>query len=123
MKGRKHMASLFRPSYTKVDPVTGRKVRRKSRKWYVKFRDADGIIRRRPGYTDKEATRALATELERKAARLKEGLSDPFEAHHKRPLAEHANHFEKHLSAKGDSPRYVKLKANQIRSLIGGCKF
>ena len=64
------MASLFKPTYTKVDPKTGRKMKRKSRKWYVKYRDADGVVRRVPGYNDKEATRQLAADLERPGPRV-----------------------------------------------------
>lgn len=38
---------------------------RTARKWYVEYRDADGIVRRKAGYTDKAATQQLAAELER----------------------------------------------------------
>ena len=39
------MASIFRPAYT--DKKTGRT--RKLKRWYVKYRDADGIVRRVQG--------------------------------------------------------------------------
>ena len=42
------MASLFRPTYTKADPITGGRVSRKVRKWYGKYRDASGRIRCTP---------------------------------------------------------------------------
>jgi hypothetical protein len=38
------MASLFRPTYTKADQITGRRVSRKVRKWYGKYRDASGRL-------------------------------------------------------------------------------
>lgn len=64
-----------------------RKVKRKSSKWYVEYRDAQGIMRKRPGYKDKPATEQLAAELERKSARQQSGMSDPFE------LKSTARHF------------------------------
>ena len=63
------MAAIFKPTYTKRDPKTGETIRKKTRKWYVEFRDGSGIVRRVPGYVDKEATRQLAAKLERQSAR------------------------------------------------------
>ena len=54
------MASIFRPTYR--DKKTGRT--RKLRRWYVKYRDADGIVRRIKGHTDREATKQLAARLD-----------------------------------------------------------
>ena len=85
------MARVFKATYTKMRTVkdrkgkvvydlkNGRKVARRvpvlgkdgkpvlaeSRKWYVEHRDADGIVRRVPGFTDKKATEQLAARLER----------------------------------------------------------
>jgi hypothetical protein len=39
------MASLFRPTYT--DKKTGKL--RKLKRWYVKYRDANGAVQRIPG--------------------------------------------------------------------------
>src|SRR5205823_3523733 len=83
-KGPPPMASIFRPTYT--DKATGRP--RKLRRWYVKYRDADGIVRRVAGYADREATKQLAARLEREAARRQEGMIDPCAEHHRKPLAE-----------------------------------
>src|SRR5688500_8234061 len=114
------MASLFKPTYTKVNPRTRQKETRRSRKWYVKYRDADGIIRKVPGYTDKEATRQLAAELERQAARRHAGMTDPFELHRKRPLAGHLEDYAAHLSAKNDTDKHVKLTISRIRAILDG---
>src|SRR3954453_4304439 len=111
------MASLFKPTYTKVNPRTGQKETRKSRKWYVKYRDADGIVRRVPGFTDKEATRQLASKLERGTELARVGIFDPFEAHRKRPLSEHLVEFESHLRDKGNGENHVKLVAGRTRKL------
>jgi integrase len=113
------MASLFRPTYT--DKKTGK--RRKLSRWYVKYRDADGIVRRVRGYTDKEATKQLAARLERNAARGKEGMVDPFEAHHKRPLAEHLSDWEAAQLAEGATPKHVRQTVACARRVIEGCGF
>ena len=68
------MAAIFKPQYTKTDPATGRKTKHKLKKWYVKYRDAGGVVKRVPGYTDKEATRQLAAQLERQAAQEASGM-------------------------------------------------
>ena len=62
------MARLLKQRYTVTDGQ-GRKATRKSKKWYVEFRDGQGIRRRVPGFTDKAATQQLASELERNALR------------------------------------------------------
>src|SRR5215831_14574808 len=80
------MASIFRRYYTHTDPATGKKLKKRARKWYIEYRDADGIVRRVPGYVDRRATEQLAAELERKAERRQAGLTDPFDDHRKRPL-------------------------------------
>jgi integrase len=113
------MASLFRPTYT--DKKTGR--RRKLKRWYVKYRDADGIVRRVKGYPDKEATRQLAARLERDAARRQEGMVDPFETHHKRPLLEHVADYRRHLLAKGDTDKHARQTARYVEAVLRGCKF
>lgn len=38
-----------------------------SKRWYFKYRDALGIVRREKGFTDLKATEQLAAETERKA--------------------------------------------------------
>ncbi len=58
------MASIFRQKYGAKDK-RGQKVTRQSAKWYVEYRDSQGIRRRVPGYRDRAATVQLAAELER----------------------------------------------------------
>lgn len=95
------MASLFRPTYVRTDSETGKKVKRRLKKWYIKYRAPDGRLHRVKGYTDKEATRQKAAHLERKAARQQEGMTDPFEEHHRQPLSKHLDDFEANLRARG----------------------
>lgn len=58
------MASIYKPTYVKTDSQTGKKIKKKLKTWYIKYRDADGIERRVKEFTDKEATKQRAAELE-----------------------------------------------------------
>jgi integrase len=117
------MASVFRPTYYKTDPRTGKRVKRRLSHYYVKYRDTHGQVHRVKGYTDKEATKQLGARLERNAARRQEGLADPFEAHHKRPLAEHLDDWRRHLEAEGNTPEYVAKVCARTRDVLHGCAF
>ena len=97
------MAAIFKPQYVKTDPATGKKTKHKLKKWYVKYRDGNGVVKRVAGYTDKEATRQLAAQLERNAAREASGMVDQYEQHRKRPLIKHVEDYRKHLEGKGDT--------------------
>jgi integrase len=114
---------IFRPTYTRTDPKTGRKQKRKLKKWYVRYRDHDGRVRTVPGYTDKEATRQLEARLLKEGARQAEGLIDPHAEHRKRPLTEHLADFGRSLEAKGDEGEYVERTCARIRSIMDGCRF
>ena len=54
----------------------------------------------------------------KKAELGRAGICDPFEAHRKRPLAEHLVDFEGDLKAKGNTPKQVQLKIGRIRRLL-----
>ncbi len=71
------MAEVFRPVYTATDPATGRKVKRKSRRWWIRYYTPDGERHKVKGYRDKKATEAKAAELEkpRRAAGCRPGRS------------------------------------------------
>ena len=51
------MATIYRPTYTQVKD--GKKIRRKSMRWYIRYLDADGIRRQKAGFKDKAATTQL----------------------------------------------------------------
>jgi hypothetical protein len=75
----------------------GTRYTQESRKWYVQYCDSTRRWRRVAGYADKEATRQLAAELERKAERLQSGLGDPFENGKALPLKVHVEEFRRYL--------------------------
>jgi integrase len=124
------MAEIFRPVYH-IDPATAKRVnsrfpgalRKKSKTWWIRYYLPSGERKKVKGYTDKKATAAKAAELERKAARLAEGLADPTDDHAKRPLAEHAEDFRRYLAAKQNTSDYVALTFARLSTVLDGCRF
>ncbi len=114
------MARLFRQRYTKTTP-DGRKVTQQSRKWYVEYRDGQGIRRRVPGYGDKQATQQLASELERQAAREQSGLVDRHEPHRKRALVEHLEDWKATLGK--NTAKEVAQKVTRVRRVCDEAGF
>src|SRR5262249_6793799 len=117
------MAEVYRPTYSYTDPKTGRKTKRKSRRWHVRYYTPDGERHRVMGYRDRKATEALATELEKGGARLAEGMVDAFEEHRKRPIAEHLQDFQRYLIAKGNTQKHARLTCNRVQAILVGCRF
>jgi site-specific recombinase XerD len=117
------MAEVYRPSYTITDPTTGRRVKRKSRTWHIRYYTPDGVRHRVKGYRDKKATENKAAELERRGIRVDAGLVDPAEEHARRPLVEHADDFRRYLSAKGNTAEYVGRTLFRLRAVLDGCRF
>ena len=105
-------------------PLTesGKSYRDESTKWYVQYKDEHGTWQREPGYTDKEATHQLASELERKVERRRAGLTDPFEEHHSRSLAEHLNDYRQHLEAKENTEDHVQACTSRVSAILQGCR-
>jgi len=117
------VASLYKKSHTTTDPKNGRKITKKSRKWWIKYRDATGVIRRVPGCTDKAATLQMAAKLEREAELKRAGVNDPYETHRKRPLSEHLNAYERFLKARGTSSQHVFQVISRAKKVIRSGQF
>ena len=117
------MAEIFRPTYSVTDPKTGKRVKRKSRTWHIRYYLPNGKRVRMKGHKDKAATQALARELERKAARLQEGIIDPTDEHGKKPLAEHLADYQAHLAAKRDTAEHVAKSKFRIETCLDSCRF
>ena len=50
-------------------------------------------------------------------------MIDPFEEHHRRPLAEHLADYRRELEARDNAPRYVALVVSRLAALLDGCGF
>ncbi len=92
-----------------------------SRKWWGRYRDHLGIVRRVPLASDKQAAAALLAELVRKAERQAAGIVEPTDEHLRRPLAEHLADFRRALEAKGNTPKHVCLTMARLEALAEGC--
>ena len=104
------MAGIYKRKYTKV--VNGKRVKKQSKCWYIKYRDIDGLEQRVKGHKDKALTRQLAVKLENGLAVKRE-----------QSLTEHLKDFKQYLIDKGDTPDYVRLTHNRIEAILDGCKF
>jgi hypothetical protein len=122
--GRPHLR-LKERGRTVYYPLTkdGKGYLKPSKCWYFKYRDANGIVRRRKGFSDLKATEQLAIETERKVARQRLGYADPVEEHATRPLVDHLADYAAYLEAKGDTSAHVKLTISRIRAVLDGCGF
>ncbi|MCX7429186.1 MAG: tyrosine-type recombinase/integrase, partial [Planctomycetia bacterium] len=101
-----------------TDRKTGQKVRGRSKKWWGKYRDASGTIRRVPLAADKGVAQTMLNETVRKVEREKAGLVDPTEEQRKRPLAQHLTEFERYLRNKGVTPKQVYTTISQTQKII-----
>ncbi len=117
------MAEVFRPTYTCIDPETGKRRRKKSRTWHIRYYTPDGVRHRVKGYKDKKATETRAAELERRGLREAAGLTDPLDEHAKKPLAEHAADFRRYLASKGNTPDHVATTLSRLFACLDGCRF
>jgi hypothetical protein len=79
------------------------------------------------GLRDKGLTEQLAAKLENEVMLKKCGLVDPeaerLATQRRRPLDKYLVDFEKHLRAKGRTPKYLKLILTRIRRVVKECEF
>jgi hypothetical protein len=106
-------------------PLTkkGDRIRLYSAKWDGEYTDADGVEQCVPLSTDKTAAGLMLAELVRKAELGKADVRDPFEEHHKRPLAEHLEDYHRHLLAKGNTQEHADKTRSRIQAIVDGCGF
>jgi len=117
------MAQVFRPSYTVADPATGKRVKRKSKTWWIRYYTPDGERHRVKGCADKKSTETLAAELERRGLREAAGLIDPLDSHATRPLTEHLTDYETYLTGKGNTPSHVSRTITCALACLDGAGF
>ncbi len=100
----------------------GEKVILEGKRWGIEFRDGDGILRRKAGYTDRRATEQEAARLEREAERQQSGLIDRHAEQRKRPLTEHVADWERSLRDKGNTEKHATEQAKRARVVFTGCR-
>ena len=116
------MASLYRKPVIVTDPKTGQRVKSKSKKWWGRYKDENGIECRVPLAVDKTAAQTMLNELVRKTERRAAGLIDRFDEHRQRPIDVHVEEFRKHLQARRVGEAQVKLVAYRVERIIEACR-
>lgn len=74
-------------------------------------------------FTDAVASQQRLAELLRKSERHETGLLDPFEAHRRRPLAEHLQDWSADLRNRGKGDKHVRAASACVRRIIEACRF
>jgi integrase len=98
------------------------KARGKAGKWTAWWFGPDGRRRSRAAYTDKAASFELARRNEAEASLVRDGLLDAGALARRdadrRPVADHAEDYRRHLIAKGDCPKHCAATASAIVRLL-----
>ena len=120
------MARVFRATYT-VKGRNGTRVTKTARKWYVEYVDADGITRRKPGYSDKGATQQLAADLQRQVERERAGIIDQTSIALSRELSagidRHVEAYSVYLQSSEVSAWHLSESMRRLRRVIAECRF
>ncbi len=131
-KGGKQLARFAHKGKTITAPITipakgklaGRECVQVERpEWYIRYKDHNGKWQEEKAYTDKDASQKKAVEIQQRVDRKLSGHADPFEDHHRRPLIEHVDDFDKFLCAKGTSTDYHGDTLARLHRTIKGCGF
>lgn len=117
------MASLYKKPIVVTDPKTGKKIKKKSTKWWGRYRDAMGQDRRVPLAKDKQAAEGMLQELVKRTEREMAGLHDPLDDHQKLPLDVHCKAFTIHLEEKGDCGQHIGETLARVRKIISRQKW
>jgi len=115
------MANLYRKPVTVTDPKTGKRAKGKSKKWWGRYRTADGREKRVPLAADKAAAQAMLHEIVRQVEREAAGIADPFEKHRKRPLKEHIDEWKAYLLNKGNTEKHVGEVVFKVKRIADAC--
>ncbi|MBY0587216.1 tyrosine-type recombinase/integrase [bacterium] len=117
------MASLYRRTSTRIDRLTGEKIREKSKKWWGRYRDHQNIERRVPLATDKTAAQTLLNELVKKAEKRRVGLIDQFDEHAATTFLKHLEDFKKTIEQRQNTKHYVTQTIQRIKLVLVQCRF
>ena len=116
------MASLYKPHYTKLDPTTGERKRRSVRKWYGKYKDANGIARSTPLCEDKQSAQAMLTDIIRGIERENAGIIDVTSKHLQGKIRQQLEGYQAHLESKARSQTHIKETVRLINNLVSECR-
>lgn len=103
-----------------IAPLTkcGTRCRRAAECWYGRVEGKAVKLS-----SNKLVAERLLLDLIARAENARAGYADPFEAHRKRPLADHLADYRHDLEARGNTPKSVKLAVGRVRRILEGCGF
>ena len=108
------MGSAFRRNKTR------RGVKKRDRRYTIKWKDANGEWATELAYADKQASQQLLAARERAVARGEEHLIDNYAEHRGTPLAKHLDAFCATIEAGGATDKYVqKVRTRLLRAFQG----
>ena len=124
------MASLTRVKTVRhIDPGTNKRVPAgtpgavktvtKSRKWYVKFVDDCGRVRRVPLSASKPIAQKMMADVVAQVERAKAGIPDPTRPHRNRKVSDHLADWKAVLQARGCVPDYVRSQSQMATKVLG----
>ncbi len=125
VKGKPHVSFRDESGKLRKAPLTkkGDRVRLKSKEWHGYHRDRVGIVHEWKLGTDREAAETLFNEKRKAIERGEVHLTDPHGEHRRRPLADHADDFERYLCGKNNSPKHVTQTTARVKAVLIGCRF
>ena len=112
------MASIYRKKYFEINPATGERVQRQSRKWWGRYYDEDGRLKRKSLATDKRVAQAMLLDIVRKIERKKSGIDDSVDEEMQRNINVHLDDFEAYLKGKGVTERHRSETMMQVRRIV-----
>lgn len=101
------MGHLFRQQWTVVNKRTGKRVTKKSAKWYIQYKDREGVWQRKPAFADRVASQVLLMQREQEVAQQCVGMRDTFTDALAKPLLQHIDEFADDLRNRGNSAVHV----------------
>lgn len=117
------MASLYRKPVILKDPITGKKIKTKSKKWWGQYKDADNKLKRVPLAVDKMSAQTMLNNLVKQVEREKAGLVDPTDSQHRQLLKEHIREFENNLNHRGVTAKHIKETISKLKKIATSCKW
>ena len=110
-------------SITALVSQKGDSIIREVKKWYIEYRDENGIKKCVPGYTDRKATDQKAGELERTAEHVRCGYKPKEHDFLNLPLVDQLKDYKRYLLAKSTSEKQARQVHNRALRIIEGCHF
>jgi len=122
--GKKH-ARFKRNGKLVIAPLTqkGGSIIREVKKWYIDYKDENGLRQCVPGYTDRRATEQKASELERTAEHIRSGYKPKEHEQLTRPLQDHLKEYKASILNKGTTKKQAQQVYNRALRIVKECGF